>query len=275
MGEQKSFSFDEQKHPLISLELKRPLVVFDLETTGFDVKNDRIVQFAFIRINPDRSQQKWSELVNPGISIPPEASKIHNITDDMVRGKPPFSFFAPRITDFLAETDLAGFNVLRFDVPFLQAEMERSDFSLDMKSISILDAQVIFHKKEPRDLSAAYRYYCNGEHADAHDAMADVQVTLEVLDAQIKSYRDLPKNVDGLGRFCSSIDDRWVTQDRKFYWRHGRPVISFGKHKGKDLRWICQRDVEYLKWMITGDFSEDTKKMISDALNGIFPSKEG
>ena len=275
-GEQKSLFTEKSDHELFAnLSLERPLVVFDLETTGLDMKNDRIVQFAFLRVNPDKSKDEWMELVKPGIRIPPESSRVHNITDDMVKDKPTMAHFAPKITEFLQNCDLCGFNIARFDVPFLQAEMERNNHALDLNDINIIDAQVIFHKQEPRDLSAAYRFYCNQEHEDAHDAMGDVQVTLEIFDAQLQRYKNIPRDIKKLHEFCSPKDDRWVTQDRKFYWRHGKATIGFGKHKGKSLEWIVEKDRDYLMWMKSGDFSADTKEMIINALNGTFPVNNG
>jgi len=287
-GEQKSLLFEEQsKEPsteqskeqpkktiLGNLELERPLVIFDLETTGLDQDIDRIVQFAFLKVFPDKHMEEWMELVNPGIPIPRESSSVHHITDEMVRDKPGFSHFAPKIKDYLDQCDLSGFNIARFDVPFLQAEMNRHGQPLDLNKMKIVDAQTIFHKMEPRTLSAAYRFYCDGEHEDAHDAMGDVRVTLEVLSAQLYKYPDLPKNVDKLGTFTTIKDERWVTSDRKFYWRHAEPVIAFGKHKGKKLQWIFENDIDYLKWMENGVFADDTKEMIREALKGRFPKKQ-
>jgi len=176
---QESLFFDEPEAQKLSLPgglvLKRPLVFFDLETTGLDQDIDRIVQFAFLKVNPDTSRQEWMELVNPGIPIPREASQVHNITDAMVQDKPAFSYFAPKIIGFLLDCDLSGFNIVRFDVPFLQAELTRNNTPLDLTTIKIVDAQSIFHKMEPRTLSAAYRFYCNSEHEEAHDAMGDVR----------------------------------------------------------------------------------------------------
>ncbi|HPG41710.1 MAG TPA: 3'-5' exonuclease [bacterium] len=274
---QESFFFDEPADPIPALPgglvLKRPLVFFDLETTGLDQDIDRIVQFAFLKVNPDTSRQEWMELVNPGIPIPREASQVHNITDAMVKDKPAFGSFAPKIIAFLQDCDLSGFNIVRFDVPFLQAELSRNSTPLDLTTIKIVDAQSIFHKMEPRTLSAAYRFYCNGEHEEAHDAMGDVRVTLDVFFAQLQKYSDLPKSVEKLGTFCTIKDDRWVTPDRKFYWRHAEAVIGFGKHKGKTLQYIFENDIEYLKWMESGDFAQETRQMIRNALNGQFPNK--
>ena len=273
---QQTLFFDEPDGDsmLNGMNLDRPLVFFDLETTGLDVKNDRIVQFAFLRVNPDHSRNEWMELVNPGIPIPAEASRVHNITDDMVADKPGFEEFAPSVLKFLEHCDLAGFNIARFDVPFLQAEMQRAGFSLDLQSIRLVDAQVIFHKNEPRNLAAAYRFYCNGEHVDAHDAMGDVRVTLEILDAQLKKYANLPRNAEGLHKYCTSGDNRFVTSDRKFLWKGGEAALSFGKHKGKTLRWLVEHERDYLQWMQNGDFTDETKQVIADAFRGIFPDKK-
>ncbi|MBN1482434.1 3'-5' exonuclease [candidate division KSB1 bacterium] len=274
-GEQKNLLFDEpdRENLLASLELKRPLVFFDLETTGLDPQNDRIVQFAFLRVNPDRSQDEWKELVNPGVSIPPEATRVHHITNDMVAAKPLFKDFAPLILDFVDNCDLSGFNIARFDVPFLLAEMERNDHALDVKKMNIIDVQVIYHKNEPRDLSAAYRYYCGRDHIDAHDAMGDVRVTLEILDAQLKKYTSIPKSTKGLHKYCEPRDSRFVTTDRKFYWKNNEAVLSFGKHKGRSLQWLVENERDYLLWMLNGDFTDETKAVIDNAMRGVFPAK--
>jgi len=276
---QETFDFEEkdtekEEKILSNLQMTRPLVFFDLETTGLDVRQDRIIQFAFVRINTDRSREEWAELVNPGIPIPVEASRVHQITDEMVKDKPTFDYFAPKIKEFLTGCDLAGFNVARFDVPFLQAEMERCGCPLDLDQIRIIDAQVIYHRKEPRDLSAAYRFYCHSELAGAHDALVDVRATVEILDAQLKKYSDVPKDPQTLHSYCNATSDRWVTQDRKFYWRNGEAVISFGKHRGKSLKWLQENEPDYLEWMKDSDFSDETKSLIEDAIKGIFPRKE-
>jgi DNA polymerase III subunit epsilon len=265
----------EEPTPLLSqLNLVRPLVFFDLETTGLDPAMDRIVQFAFIRVQPDHSIDEWSALVNPCIPIPKEASRVHHITDEMVANEPSFSEFAPQVRDFINGSDLAGFNILRFDVPFLAAEMERNGCPMDLSQIQVVDSQVIFHRREPRDLSAAYRLYCREEMANAHDALADVRATARVLAGQLGRYADLPRETAGLAEYCSSDNnDRWVTADRKFYWRHGEPVLAFGKHKGKSLKWLYENELDYLRWMSEKDFTEETLTLIQAALQGRFPQK--
>lgn len=278
-AEQGILHFDETGQPdrkplFADLNLDRPLVFFDLETTGLDIHRDRIVQFAFLRIHPDKTRQEWEELVNPGMPIPPGAVRVHNITDAMVQDKPLFGFFAPKIIELLQNCDLAGFNVASFDLPFLAAELERNGFPLDISQFKIADAQVIFHRREPRDLTAAYRFYCNAQHNDAHDAMADVRATAEIFNAQIARYSDLPREMAGLHRYCRSRDKRWVTYDRKIAWQDGVAVINFGKHRNRSLQYIQEKDPDYLRWIRDGDFSDETKAVIIEAMNGRFPVPE-
>ena len=248
-----------------------PMLVIDVETTGFG-KSDRICQLGATHMQNRNLVRKYGQLVNPGRPI--ENSHIHNITDEMVADKASFQDFAPSIIEFLEDCDLAGFNIARFDVPFLQFELHRAHLSLDLSRIRLVDSQIIYHKNEPRNLSAAYRYYCEGEHIDAHDAMGDVRVTLEILDAQLKKYNSIPKSADGLHKYCLPRDSRNVTTDRKFYWKEGEATLSFGKHKGKSLRWLVENERDYLMWMQNGDFSDETKRLIEDAFLGTFPSKD-
>jgi len=264
-----------EKEPTLSrLTLVRPLVFFDLETTGLDFQSDRIVQFAFLRVSPNRSVESWVELVNPGIKIPPEARRVHHITDAMVADKPSMATFAPRIRAFLIGCDLAGFNVIRFDLPFLQAELERNGESLDFSQIYVIDSQVIFHKKEPRDLAAAVRLYCRHELRHAHDAAADIAGTLEVLEGQLALYPDLPRDLMSLSAYCNDGERaRWVTADRKFYWRNGEAIIGFGKNRGKSLQWLYENERDYLRWLSEKDFTDETKQLMAAALRGKFPQK--
>ena len=275
--EQAALPFDEpanQKSNDGPFVLSRPLIFFDLETTGLDIKNDRIVQFAFVRINPDGTRDEWEELINPGCPIPKESTEIHGITDAMVRECMTMESFAPQISAFIENCDLGGFNVLRFDLPFLQNELTRHGYPLNLDEIRVVDAQVIYHKMEPRNLAAAYKHYCEKEIEGAHDAMNDVRATEAVFMAQLEAYADLPKSVDAIHEFCNEVPDRFVTPDRKFYWRNGKAVISFGKYRSKSIQWMAQHDPEYLKWMTTGEFAEETKAMVKDALEGKFPEKK-
>jgi len=268
-----SRSSDQTDQPEHLITLERPLVFFDLETTGLDIQNDRIVQFAFIKVHPEGEEEEWEELVNPGIPIPKEVSKIHGITDRTVQDKPKFGHFASVILDYLKDCDLAGYNAIRFDVPFLQNEMIRCGNPLNLDKIRIVDPQIIFHKKEPRDLSGAFRFYCHAEMQDAHDALADIRATLRVFKAQISHYGDLPSTVDDLHEFCKDKNDRFVTVDRRFYWRNGEAVLAFGKHKSKSLKWLREKDPNYLFWIMNGEFSDETKDIVRKAINGVFPEK--
>lgn len=277
----KQFSDDQQTFPfefqqnLLPLYLTRPLVFFDLETTGLDLQMDRIVQFAMIRITPDYEQEEWEELVNPGQPIPPEATRVHGISDEMVRDKPPFSFFAERIIHFIGSSDLAGFNIIRFDLPLLIVELERCGFKLEMRDRHVVDMQTIFHKYEPRDLSAAYRFYCHKQLIGAHHALADVKASVEILQGQLERYADLPRNIPALAEFISrSEDDQWVTPDRRFYWRHNQAIMAFGKHRGKSLEWVHKNDADYLLWLKDQDFSDETRKLIMNALQGEYPKRK-
>jgi DNA polymerase-3 subunit epsilon len=258
---------------LSGLQLDRPIVFFDLETTGLDIRNDRIVQIAFIRVDTDRSIVTWSSLLDPRIPIPPEATAVHGIDDAGVKGKPVFSDVAGEILAFIKNSDLAGFNVARFDLPMLQAELSRSGETFNPEKMRVLDAQVIFHKMEPRNLDAAYRFYCNRTLKKAHDASADVRATLEIFDRQLSHYPSLPKDVQSLHAFCNEIPGNFVTPDRRFYWRNGEAVIAFGKYRSKPLRWIMEKDPDYLQWMRHGEFSDETKTMIENAFKGLFPEK--
>ena len=183
------------------LKLDRPLVVLDLETTGTDVERDRIVQIGLIRVEPDGSRRTYESLVNPERPIPPAATAVHGITDADVRDRPTFAALGPELRPWLADADVAGFNAIRFDLPLLENELRRAGSDLDLSQARRFDALHIFHKMEPRDLVAAYQFYCGKELADAHSALADAGATLEVLDAQIAHYEEIPAEPDALHRF--------------------------------------------------------------------------
>ncbi len=272
---QQSLSFDssEEESNLQHLRLNRPLVFFDLETTGLDFERDRIVQFAFLKITPDQSRHEWTGLVNPGISIPREASEVHHISDDMVKDKPMFCDYAKKIIEFLADCDLAGFNIVRFDIPFLQTELKRCGYVYHTERLRIIDVKIIYHKKEPRDLAAACRFYCQKEHLDAHDALGDVKATLDVFASQTRQYPDL-QSIEKTSEFCKVVDSRWLTPDKKFYWRNGLAIMSFGKHRGKELEWVALHQRDYLEWLRERDISQEAKAIIDSALQGVFPKKE-
>jgi len=259
-----------------NLPLIRPLVFFDLETTGIDVEKDRIVQIAMIRIEPGGERKTFESLVNPERPIPPGASAVHGIKDEDVRDQPTFSQIRREVEDFLTDADLAGFNSVNFDLPLLEAELKRTGSELDFSGVRHLDAMKIFHIMERRDLTAAYKFYCGKDLAGAHNALADTEATLEILDAQIARYDEVPGEIDALHRFCNPDEGRFVDRKRKFIWNdQGEAAFTFGKYQGKPLQQVVadQRGRSYLEWMLGSNFSEEVKSILRDALDGAFPKK--
>ena len=261
------------------LALERPLVFFDLETTGTDPREDRVVEFAAVKLHPDGRQDTLRTRVNPKEPIPRESSRIHGITDEDVRDAPTFGECAAEILAFIDGCDLAGFNAGRFDVPLFRAELERIGSKLSLDGVHVVDPQVIFFKKEPRDLSAAVRFYCGRELEGAHGALPDAIAAMDVVLAQVERYSDLPMDITGLSAASTiGAGDRFVDADRRFVWRHGEPHFNFGAKRGRSLRGICEsendRDKGYLKWILKSDFSEEVKEIISDAMKGKHRSSE-
>ncbi len=260
-----------------NLQLTRPLAVFDLETTGIDVERDRIVQVAIIRIEPGGTRKTFEALVNPEVPIPPEASRVHGIHDADVQDAPTFAQIRREVEEILTGVDLAGYNSVRFDQPLLTNELKRAGSEMDFRGIKHLDAMRIFHKKEKRDLSAAYRLYCGKELVGAHNALADTTATLEILDAQLNHYDDLPRDVDSLHTYCNPDEGKYVDLKRKFLWNdNGEAEFTFGKFQGQSINAVVadQRGRGYLEWMLGKDFSEEIKGILREALDGVFPRKE-
>ncbi len=256
-----------------NLKLDRPLAVFDLETTGTSPSSDRIVEVCVAVLSPDGSRNVVTRRVNPGRPIPPDATKVHGISDADVADAPSFRDIAPDLLRLLEGCDLAGFNVLSFDLPLLQAELERCNLSLDTTQCHVVDAQRIYHRKERRTLSAAVQFYTGVEHTGAHGAEADVLATAEVLDAQVARYPDLPSDVEGLAEVSRPAD--WADSQGKLGWAAGEVVLRFGKHRDQPLREMARKDASYLRWILDSDFPSDTKKLIQDALDGRVSQKPG
>lgn len=259
------------------IKLERPLCIFDLEATGVNPLEDRVVDVCVLRKNPDGTEDVFSSLVNPGVPIPAEASAIHKITDDMVKDQPRMIDLAPKLLEIFAGADVGGFNAAKYDIPLLAAELKRCGFDWPNAGTKVVDSFVIFARKERRDLTAAYKFYCKKDLTGAHRAEADVRATAEILWAQAEHYADLPKDVAGLDAWCSQIDPSRVDADGKFVWKGGEAAFGFGgKHKGKTLREVVRSDPGYLRWMVDkADFSAAVKKICSDALEGNFPLKKG
>ncbi|UPT73848.1 MAG: 3'-5' exonuclease [Elusimicrobiota bacterium] len=259
------------------IKLDRPLCIFDLEATGVSPLEDRIVDVCVLRKNPDGTESVFSSLVNPGVPIPPEASAIHKITDDMVRDQPRMIDLAPKLLEVFAGADLGGFNAAKYDIPLLAAELKRCGIDWPVPGARVVDSFVIFQRKERRDLTAAYKFYCGKDLTGAHRAEADVRATAEIMWAQAAHYADLPKDVAGLEAFCNQIDPSRVDQEGKFVWKNGEAAFGFGnKHKGKTLREVVRADRGYLQWMVEkGNFSQDVQRICREALEGKFPEKKG
>jgi len=250
--------------------LERPLVFFDLETTGLRVGTDRIVELAVIRLDPTGNVTEKVRRFNPGIPIPAAASEVHGIRDEDVAHEPPFAARARSLLKLLDPCDLAGFNLRSFDVPMLLAEFQRAGVPFDVESRRIIDVQLIFHREEPRDLSAAARFYLGRELEDAHSALADIRATAEVLTAQLDRYPHLPRDLDGLQEYCDEVRpfetevDRWFATDE-----HGDRRFRRGKHRDRTLAEVVASAPDYLRWMLsTEDMDEGVKEVVREALQG-------
>jgi DNA polymerase-3 subunit epsilon len=257
---------------LSNLPLDRPLACFDLETTGINIRTDRIVEIAIVKVLPGGSYESIDERINPTVPIPPETTAIHGITDADVATCPTFVDRAQHYLDFLKGCDLAGFNLNRFDVPLLAEEFLRCDMAFDLEGRRIVDAQTIFHKREPRDLSAALNFYCGElEFENAHSAEADVMATIRVLEGQLSRYGDLPHDVKGLDAFCSRTQPDWVDRSGRLRWANNEVVLNFGKKKGTSLRYVIDNEPSFVKWILRSDFPRDVHNIVENAVAGKWP----
>ena len=247
------------------IRLDRPLVVLDLETTGKRVQADRIVEISTIKLLPDGTNQIRTRRLNPGIPIHPEATAVHGITDADVADEKSFSQIARSLASYLEGCDLCGYNIWSFDLRMLVAEFKRAGVPFSTDGRNILDPMRIFHQREPRDLTAALKFYCSMDHDGAHGAEADVLAALLVLDGQAERYEDLPRSVPELHREMGYPDI--VDPDGKFVRREdGVIVFAFSDHDGKPLDDVARTDPGFLGWMLKKDFSEETKAVAREAL---------
>ncbi|HNU58535.1 MAG TPA: 3'-5' exonuclease [Aquaticitalea sp.] len=246
----------------MKLNLNRPICFFDLETTGVNITNDRIVEISILKIHPDGKEESKTWLVNPTIPIPKDATAVHGISDADVAGKPTFKELAKEVYHLIKDADLAGFNSNRFDIPLLAEEMLRADVDFDMKNRVAVDVQNIFHKMEQRTLSAAYMFYCNKNLDNAHSAEADTIATYEVLKAQIERYGALENDIKFLAEFSSRKEFAdfagFIT-----YNKNGEECFSFGKHKNKKVEDVLNEEPGYFGWLLNADFPLYTKKVLT------------
>ena len=245
----------------MQLNLKNPLIFFDLETTGIDIVKDRIVEISLVKVLPDGSSETKTRRLNPGMPIPAEATAVHGITDDDVKDCPHFEQVARSLAAYIKGCDLAGYNSNKFDIPVLAEEFLRAGVDIDLKKRKFVDVQTVFHKKEQRTLSAAYKFYCDQNLEDAHSAEADTMATYEVLKAQLDRYDDLKNDIDFLAEYTTqnrTLDyaGRILLNDRD------EAVFGFGKYKGEKVDEVFRREPSYYTWMKERDFPLYTKLVI-------------
>lgn len=247
---------------MAGLELRKPICFFDLETTGTNLAKDRIVEISILKVFPNGEERSRTWLVNPGIPIPPEVTAVHGISDADVADKPQFKEIASEIQQWFRDSDFAGFNSDRFDIPLLVEELMRAGIDFDRKNMVSVDVQTIFHKMEKRTLGAAYKFYCNKELEDAHSAEADTRATYEVLLAQIERYPELASDVPSLSEFTTrhqALDFAGhILEDE-----NGRPVFGFGKFKGVPVLDVLKKEPGYFGWMLQADFPLYTKRVLT------------
>ncbi len=246
----------------MKLNLKNPIVFFDLETTGMDVVNDRVVEISYLKVYPDGRKEGKTFLVNPETPIPPEVTQIHGISDRDVEDAPTFRELAQTLAGEFEGCDFAGYNSNKFDVPLLAEEFLRANVEFDLKKRKFVDVMVIFQKMEQRNLAAAYRFYCNKELENAHSAEADTYATFEILQAQIDRYDELQNDIDELSKF-SSHNRNADFAGRIIYDDNGVEVFNFGKYKGVPVEEVFERDPGYFSWIMNADFPRYTKNVLT------------
>lgn len=246
----------------MQLNLNKPICFFDLETTGINISKDRIVEISILKVYPDGKEDIYTKKINPTIPIPPETTAVHGISDADVADAPTFNDVAKEVYNIIKDSDLGGFNSNRFDIPLLAEEMLRAQIDFDMKNRVAVDVQTIFHKMEKRTLGAAYKFYCDKDLEDAHSAEADTKATYEVLKAQLSRYNDLENDTKFLAEFSAH---------KKFadfagfinYNKEGEECFSFGKHKGKRVVDVLDKEPGYFGWVLNADFPLYTKKVLT------------
>lgn len=249
----------------MSLQLKRPLVFIDLETTGTNLSTDRIVEIAIIKVFPDGTRVVKQKILNPQMLIPKNSSEIHGITDDKVKDAPTFKQVANELKQFIDDSDFSGYNSNRFDIPLLMEEFLRAGLTIDMTNRRMVDVQHIFHMMEKRTLGAAYKFYCEKELHDAHSAEADATATWEILEAQLSRYEHLGNTLDTILQFTG--EEKFVDFARRFIMDNDVEVFNFGKHKGRPVSEVLKAEPQYYDWMMKGDFPLHTKQKLTEILN--------
>lgn len=247
----------------MDLILKNPIIFFDLETTGVNILNDRIVEISYIKIYQNGKEEERTQRVNPEMPIPAESTAIHHITDEDVKDKPTFKQIAKELSRVFEGCDIGGFNSNKFDIPLLMEEFHRAQVSIDISRRKFIDVQTIFHKMEQRTLVAAYKFYCGKNLEDAHSALADTRATYEVLKAQLDMYPNLQNDIEYLSSF-STQNKNVDLAGRIIYNKDNVEVFNFGKYKGRSVEDVFKTDRGYYDWMMKGDFPQNTKQVITN-----------
>ena len=254
------------------LNLTRPIIFFDLETTGTNVVKDRIVELSYIKVYPDGREETKSRRINPEMHIPEQATAVHHITDEDVKDEPTFRQVSKALLAIFDGCDIAGYNSNKFDVPLLIEEFARVGLNFDISGRNFIDVQNIFHKMEQRTLVAAYRFYCGKELDGAHSALCDTQATYEVLKSQLERYDTLENDVEKLAEFSRAgrgidLAARFVLDDNDV------PIMNFGKHKGKPVKEVFKKEPSFYAWMMQGDFARNTKDVATRFYNEVRQGK--
>lgn len=252
----------------MKLKLSKPIAFFDLETTGLNIASDRIVEISIIKIMPNGDKEIKTKLINPTIPISKESSEIHGIKNEDVKDKATFKEVAQEVSDFIEGCDLGGYNSNKFDIPLIAEEFLRAGIDFEVTNRNLVDVQNIFHKMEQRTLVAAYKFYCDGDLTNAHSAEADTTATYEILEAQIEKYGELENDMSFLAEFSQRTKNVDLL-GRIVYNEKNIPVYNFGKHKGKSIKEVYNREPGYSSWMMNGDFPLFTKKVLSDIVGKI------
>ncbi len=270
---------------MMELIKERPLVFFDLEATGVNILNDRIVEISVVKIFPDGRREVKTRRINPEMHIPEEASAIHGIYDKDVANEPTFRAISKNFFIYLEDCDLGGYNITKFDIPMLTREFSRAGLTFTTANRRIIDAYNIFCRMEPRNLSAAYKFFCGKDMKDAHSAEADTLATVEIFEGEIKRYSQMaredypediekwPETLDEFHTFCNQRMIDSIDPDGRFKWKNCEAVVAYGKNAGTSLRRIAIDNPDFLRWILRSDFSVEVKNIASDALKGIFPEK--
>lgn len=254
----------------MNLNLKKNLCIFDIEATGLDVSQDRIVEISILKVTPEGEETELTLRINPEMEISEESISIHGITQEDIKNSPTFKEVAKQIADFIGDADLAGYNSNKFDIPMLAEEFLRVDYHFDMRSRKFIDVQNIFHKMEQRTLAAAYKFYCEKDLENAHSAFADVKATYEVFKAQLKKYNELENDINFLADFSQNNKYKIVDFAGRIAKNNkGELIYNFGKHKGKTVEEVDKVEPGYYGWMMNSNFPRYTKLVLKEEMERI------